>query len=114
MLPRHSLLLLSYQRLRPWLQVLSLDFLYCTVQPAEPGFEVGVQYRPAEWNVVTALPPVGRLAAGVGVGLVPEFCTLTLTTSLRVLPELSETVAVSVCVPFANLVVSMTHCVPSA
>src|SRR5689334_13506391 len=54
------------------------------------------------------------VGAGVGLGVGAAFWTLTLMTSLRELPELSNTVAVSVCVPFANLVVSITHCVPSA
>src|SRR3954462_8119397 len=39
---------------------------------------------------------------------------LMLTWSERDAPEVSNTVALSVCVPFANFVVSSRHCMPSA
>src|SRR5438270_50702 len=51
---------------------------------------------------------------GLGVGVAVAFCTLTLMMSTLLEPSLPVTVAFSWCVPFANLVVSRTHCVPSA
>src|SRR5438067_13208721 len=66
-----------------------------------------------------ALPALGvgvgvgdGVGDGVGLGVTVVFCTLTLITSLREFPEASYAVAVSWCVPFANLVVSTTHCMP--
>src|SRR5919198_819250 len=49
---------------------------------------------------------------GLGVG-VTVFCTFTLMTSIFVWPLVPVTVAFSWCAPFANLVVSRTHCMPS-
>src|SRR5437899_5025768 len=51
---------------------------------------------------------------GVGLGVGAAFCTFRVMTSFFELPAASNAVAVSVCAPFANLVVSITHCVPSA
>jgi hypothetical protein len=51
---------------------------------------------------------------GVGLGVAAAFCTFTLITSLRVEPSVPVTVAVMLCVPLANFVVSSMHCVPSA
>src|SRR5207248_10001866 len=51
---------------------------------------------------------------GVGLGVGAAFCTFSVMTSFFVLPAASNPVAVSVCVPFAKLVVSMTHSVQSA
>src|SRR3954466_10018735 len=57
------------------------------------------------------------LGVGVGVGDgvgVTVFCTLTLMMSVLVEPLVPVTTAFSWCVPLANLVVSSTHCIPSA
>jgi len=51
---------------------------------------------------------------GVGLGVGAAFCTFTLMTSLRELPEVSNAVAMSWCAPLANFVVSIAHCMPSA
>src|SRR4051812_17557578 len=121
---------------RPWRHALSPTLRKITGQPAEPGFELGFQYRPIDSKVATPRAPLaGRPLVGVGVGVgegvgvgvglgvgvgdglgvgvTVEFCTLTLMMSLRLLPLASKAVAVSVCVPFANLVVSIAHCIPS-
>src|SRR5437763_16997876 len=57
---------------------------------------------------------VAPLGVGVGLGVGVAFCTFTVMTSRRKLPERSYAVATSWCVPFANFVVSMAHCMPSA
>src|ERR1044071_8407522 len=71
MLPRHSLLRESYHIGSAFFQVASPALRYCRLQPAEPGLEGGVQYRPSDSNVAMALvfvdgsvrppddPPVG-------------------------------------------------------
>src|SRR4029077_5525211 len=60
-------------------------------------------------------PGVGvGVGDGVGLGVGAAFCTLTLMRSFLELPAASNAIAVSVCVPFANFVVSITHCMPSA
>ena len=58
--------------------------------------------------------PVG-VGVGVpaGVGVTVAFCTLTAMMSTLLEPSVPVTVAFSWCVPFANLVVSIKHCVPS-
>src|ERR687896_367495 len=71
MLPRHSPLRESYHMARPCFQLVSPDLRYCSVQPAEPGFDGGLQYRPSDSNVAIALVLVeGRVSTGgeVGVG----------------------------------------------
>src|SRR5437764_398605 len=85
--------------------------------------------RETEWGAGVAVVAVGVgvvvcvgvtvgvgviVGVGVTVGVGVGFCTLTLMTSRIVEPFVPYTVAVKVCVPFANLVVSRTHCVPSA
>src|SRR3954467_11950505 len=65
MLPRHSLLRVSYHMLRPFFQAVSPTFLYWTTQPVEPGLPGGDQYRPIDSNVATAFVPVeGREEVG--------------------------------------------------
>src|SRR5438067_13347193 len=63
-------------------------------------------------NHTSSEPLCGAGVAPVGVGV--AFCTFTLITSLRELPELSYAVATSWCAPLANFVVSIAHCMPSA
>src|SRR5215210_2572824 len=71
--PRHSLLRASYHMSRPCRHEESPTLRKMTGQPAEPGFDGGVQYRPMELNVVTARAPlVGTLetaVTGAGVGV---------------------------------------------
>ena len=55
----------------------------------------------------------GGVFAGGGV-VEPAFWIFMLTTSLYVAPAALRAVAFSWCVPFANLVVSSTHDMPSA
>src|SRR5688572_6155442 len=89
---------------RPDFHAVSPCLRYCTGQPAEPGEEGGVQYRPIEWNVGTAFsaPPPPPLPLPM----------LMLMMSSRELPSASKARALSWCVPLANLVVSSTHCMP--
>src|SRR5947207_11479389 len=68
--PRHSPLRESNHMFSPLLKVLSPAFLYWISQPAEPGLEGGVQYRPSDSNVATALVPVDG-SDEVAVVLVP-------------------------------------------
>src|SRR3954453_13541470 len=108
---------------RPWGHRRCPPLRKRTGQPAEPGFELGFQYRPIDSNVATPRAPLaGRPlvgvgvgvgvgdgvglgvgdGVGVGVGVTVVFCTFRLMMSLRLLPEASYAVAVSVCVPFEN------------
>src|SRR5438067_1339403 len=51
---------------------------------------------------------------GVGLGVGAALCKIREMTAFVELPAASNTVAVSGCVPFANLGLSIRHCVPSA
>src|SRR3954453_1036772 len=55
MLPRHSLLRASYHIGSAFLHAASPALRNCALQPAEPGFAGGVQYRPSDSNVAMAL-----------------------------------------------------------
>src|ERR687884_1014199 len=78
------------------------------------GAGVGVAVGGVGVGVVVLVGVAVAVLVGVGVTVDVEFCTLTLMTSLIVEPSLPYTVAMKVCVPLANFVVSRTHCVPSA
>src|SRR5207253_11017741 len=56
-LPRHSLLLASYHMSRPCLKPESPCLRKITEQPAAPGLDGGVQYRPIDSNVGTPRAP---------------------------------------------------------
>src|SRR6185295_18375155 len=55
MLPRHSLLRESYHIGSAFFHAASPALRYCKVQPAAPGLDGGVQYRPSDSNVAIDL-----------------------------------------------------------
>src|SRR6185312_7686469 len=55
MLPRHSLLRESYHIGSAFFHAASPALRYCRVQPAAPGLDGGVQYRPSDSNVAIDL-----------------------------------------------------------
>src|SRR4029077_11185071 len=57
--------------LRPWRNDASPLLRKITAQPAEPGFDGGVQYRPIDSNVATARAPIVGRAVVAGCEGVP-------------------------------------------